>query len=1121
MSYEIIAMGDAELLRQAFEGVALIAGGDSFAAMIKIGVVAGILFGVFNAVITGKLDLMPAITGFLVYSIMFGPKTDIWIVDPFGSVPRIYCMEAGNPGSATPSGIKLDCEDWNEAGAVLKVDNVPIGIAAPMYIISQFATSVSEKFTQAFSAPDMYSKSDGYLNALNILSKFRNYDGGSTQASDQELTHFRRAFVYYVNQCVQRRVDAGFSSWGAILNAPISSWFDLNALGSNNVNIDTMPLTESELGNTEWPSCANVSDALRQGFTVGSPLAEKLESHLPSSNVVTTKGALSTAVRDILKSGSIDPQNFMMAAFARTALLCAKEGVNSENCITVTQAQQQRNQQWAAEQTLFKQVARPLMSFIEMFVVAATPLMAFLVATGIGAKLAVKYLQLIGWIALWPVTMTLCNIYIYNMASREMLARAAGNTMAFSTIGGLESVFTTSSDWVATGGLLAASVPMLTFFLVTGSAQAFQSLAGRLQGGDHINEKISTPDLVSPAGISQAQSRFTFNPNMGGIKTGMESGLDRFQIGATAQSGLANSRSAVTEASNALQQTYGTDLQSGIQKLHSDSNTKAWMKTAEQSMTKTQQVALQTARENLIKAVGSDRDANALMEKGAVKASLGFRAFGMGAGAELSAETTKGKTSEQMKAIEDAWRQSSSTIDSTAHAYRTALTSQSGRNVMDSLTNTIGESKRAGFNEATGRLLRASEQVQESESRAASLGASGDRDVRTWASQIANAGLGQKVWGSAGALGLEKQAALNAKIYHDLGMDKGLAQIAGAGMALQNAGLAGNAAALNAINTFHSSVSGVNPDVKTPTNGLGDSHYSGTMKQGEDAVAAVTPKVAGVPGAVAAADSLMPDTVTPAPTAASSPVSKNPLTPTKKTGANKPAIKTATVAPPNAQKAAGKLESPSTPKVNPENYPAGYVPPSTTAPSPDGLVSDQQRQFLKDAKDKQKPSAEDFREIAGQIPAMTGAIKSGAVAAAGDAVDWAKEHPAEVAEIAAEVAMVASSFTAIGAARAAGSVVMKQAGEKLIARVTAKHGADGGKFAKEFWSKVTGAKIPKPTSSGPTKVTPSPGRGPNTDMPRSTRTTGQGPVVDAESRIVPEAVDASRQISSTRLLNNR
>lgn len=77
----------------------------------------------------------------------------------------------------------------------------------------------------------------------------------------------------------------------------------------------------------------------------------------------------------------------------------------------------------------------------------------------------------------------------------------------------------------------------------------------------------------------------------------------------------------------------------------------------------------------------------------------------MGAGSELGAEATKGKTAEQMKAIEDAWSQASSTIDSTATAFRSALSTQSGKTIVDSLSNNLSETKRAGFQRTLGNLL--------------------------------------------------------------------------------------------------------------------------------------------------------------------------------------------------------------------------------------------------------------------------------------------------------------------------------------------------------------------------------------------------------------------------------
>ena len=1066
-AYEIIALGDAEMLRQAFEGVALIAGGGDFQTMIKIGLLVGMLFGFAKAIITSKFDLTPMIVGFFIYMVMFGPKVTVHIVDPYGDLPLIYCE---TPGACTA-----------QAGGVVDVGNVPMGIAAPMYIITQFGHGVSEKFSQVFSAPDMFQKGDGYLNALRLLSKLRNFDGAvaNNNGDDSGGADMRRSFVLFWRDCVKFSLDAGQKSYDGIYRSTNIS----GALDVQNVARDTILYVD---GNPRQASCKEASDTLLPMLQPGSNFSENLKAALPKSDVSGTFDALATAVQDVTKDASLSAERLMMNAYVRNMMSCAQADVPPEACVTMTQATEQRQAQWAAEQTFFKQVARPLMSFVELFVVAATPIMAFLVASGLGLSLAMRYFGMIAWVALWPVTMTICNIYIYNAAGRAILAKAptTGDAGTMFSVYGMEGLFSTAADWVSTGGMLASSVPALTLMLVYGSAQTATHLAGRLQSGDQINEKLMAPDISSPAAISQSQSRFTHNPSLGGLKTGMEGGLDRMQIGETAQSVLTNARSAVTDASNNLQQTYGSDLQAGIQKLHSDANTKAWMKTAEQSMTKTQQVALQTARENMVKAGVSEREADALMEKGAVRASLGFNAFGMGAGAELGTETTKGKTAEQMKAIENAWRQSASTLDSTANAFRTALSNQSGRTITDSLGNNMSETKRAGFQETVGKLLRANEQVSENESRAGTLGAAGDKDVRTWAGMVKGAGLGGQVTSLAGSLGLSAEANKNAGIYRGQGMDADLAQIAGAGMALQNAGLHGNGAALEGITGIHAAISGVTPNVHGPAKGLGDTHYAGTMAKGDEAVAAVAPKVAGVPGAVADADKLMPDAA-PAGQAPGSNAVPN-STPAKP--AHKPAGGHHKPAPAKAPAHAadpGTPQSPSSPKVSPADYPAGYTPPSSTAPSPDSLMSDQQRQFLQAAKDKQTPSGANMGAIVDKMPAMAGAVKDGVGHGVDKAVDYAKEHPVETAVAVAEVA---TAVTAAGVVRAAGGAIVKRAGTKLAQKV-----------APKLFEKEAAKGAARETIS----VTPRAGKGPE-PFQRGHMSGQTGETIDGTARVVTE-----------------
>ncbi len=62
----------------------------------------------------------------------------------------------------------------------------------------------------------------------------------------------------------------------------------------------------------------------------------------------------------------------------------------------VNQAIQQRNTQWAAEQSMFMTVVRPMLTFFEGFIYAITPIIAFIIVMGsFGLQLAGKYVQTI------------------------------------------------------------------------------------------------------------------------------------------------------------------------------------------------------------------------------------------------------------------------------------------------------------------------------------------------------------------------------------------------------------------------------------------------------------------------------------------------------------------------------------------------------------------------------------------------------------------------------------------------------------------------------------------------------------------------------------------------------
>ncbi len=166
------------------------------------------------------------------------------------------------------------------------------------------------------------------------------------------------------------------------------------------------------------------------------------------------------------------------------------------SALMINQAIQQRNTQWAAEQSMFMSVVRPMLTFFEGFVYAITPIMGFIIVMGsMGMTLAGKYFQTVLWIQLWMPVLSITNLFIHTAATNEM---ASLSTPGLNSMYALSSTGDThSTELDRYGGMLAAATPIISLFIVTGSTYAFTSLANRVNGSDHVNEKIQSPDALN------------------------------------------------------------------------------------------------------------------------------------------------------------------------------------------------------------------------------------------------------------------------------------------------------------------------------------------------------------------------------------------------------------------------------------------------------------------------------------------------------------------------------------------------------------------------------------------------------------------------------------------------
>jgi conjugal transfer mating pair stabilization protein TraG len=217
-------------------------------------------------------------------------------------------------------------------------------------------------------------------------------------------------------------------------------------------------------------------------------------------------GSIQAALHALAGMGT-DAQQYMVMASIAPFWTTGKANVyremgNYTEAAMVEQAAQQRNTQWAAEERLFSRIVRPMMTFFEAFLFAISPLMMFAIGLGpVGIGMIGKYLIFALWIQLWKPIMAVVHLYVIMAAGRKLdaLQDTATGDVPIPSLSSIWKMDLILSDYLGTGGMLAASTPAISLMLIYGSAITATHLAGRLQGSDHINEKTMSPDVAQPA----------------------------------------------------------------------------------------------------------------------------------------------------------------------------------------------------------------------------------------------------------------------------------------------------------------------------------------------------------------------------------------------------------------------------------------------------------------------------------------------------------------------------------------------------------------------------------------------------------------------------------------------
>ncbi|QRD62637.1 conjugal transfer protein TraG N-terminal domain-containing protein (plasmid) [Xanthomonas citri pv. citri] len=542
MIFEIYSMGDGLYMKRILDGVAMMSNDGFLLALGSFGLILGLFLAALKAVETGgqKIELPSLFVSFLLILAMFSVKVDT----------VVYALD-GAPGASNMS--------------MYTVDNVPVGVAFPSMMTTTLGKVITEKFQQAFSVPgmeDLGLKGGQFGNTLKLVDMARRWDiEGLGGGANNKVPVFRRNLVSYVSNCTIPGIQRGAIDKDALLATatPITSHANGQGIGFNDkwtstpmmvggsdVDLDcdvAMRELEREAADEGMMSAfltaaMNMTDA-RSGADSASMAATAAFTAIGASTSTIQQHVMASAVREIMDE-----------AISGSSALTPNE-IQSQ--IMLIQGSRQRQDEWGAGEIMFRKAMRPFMAFLECFAFIAAPFMVLAIGLGqLGLRMVGKYFMVNLWIMTWAPMFAAVDLFQITMVQHAIKAmqvlNASSNGVPLSSIAGAAALNSELTTWIAVGGWMATLVPPMGYLLLSGGAVAMTSFAGRMAGQDHVNEKMTSPDLASVKEAMSVNSQLSYSQGMGSSVSGVDNLNGSFSFSGAASSSVDSSRSAMESA---------------------------------------------------------------------------------------------------------------------------------------------------------------------------------------------------------------------------------------------------------------------------------------------------------------------------------------------------------------------------------------------------------------------------------------------------------------------------------------------------------------------------------------------------------------------------------------------
>ncbi len=524
--FEIFSVGDSAYLQAVLNAVAMISATGDYRTAAGVGGLIGVIIIMLRALLQwdGRgIRYQDLFLAYVLWLMLYAPSVKVFVEDAY-------------------------------TGSVVAVDHVPLGPAVVGSVMSNMGYRTTRLFEQAFGMPSMTGH--GFADSLQTLTAVRknllSRVGLGAANVPNAGSDMETSFANYVRECTLTGVDLNLKSVDAILR-------DADPLNAIRFDSDIY-MTEIFVGGQ--PQTKTCTDAwMDLGVVANGAFSTALESVLQQTLGVTAASDTVPKIQDAFDAlagpGVINAANYMlmsaiMPMFEKGVVGRHEDAMHWTKASMVEQAIQQRNSQWAAEQTLFSKIVRPMMAFIEGLSYAIAPIMAFVVLFGsVGLRMNIGYFSMLLWIQLWMPILAVINLFINMSAAGKMTALASANYNLPSMMG-IYQLDMELQQWLSIGGMLAASTPAITLMLIYRGAVTATHFLGRMDGGDYVNEKIATPDVISPAPVLNAQPQHQYSPLSAVTMTGSDKVLPTFSAGRDMSAAVASAYNASEQATSSF-----------------------------------------------------------------------------------------------------------------------------------------------------------------------------------------------------------------------------------------------------------------------------------------------------------------------------------------------------------------------------------------------------------------------------------------------------------------------------------------------------------------------------------------------------------------------------------------